>query len=395
MRAAVKYLYRFSKLGYVPDDAASLFTLYFLPVLGEVAFLVMAGEIMKNLLVTGGCGFIGANFIRYLLDESDFEGRVINVDKLTYAGNMENLSGVEETWPSRYIFRRADICDQKEMARICDVYQVDGVCNFAAESHVDRSIDAPATFIQTNVMGTFALLEAARGCREPLERFHHVSTDEVYGSLGAEGFFLESSPFRPNSPYSASKAASDHLVRAYHKTYGVPTTISNCSNNYGPYQFPEKLIPLVILNADEGKPLPVYGDGMNIRDWLYVRDHCVAVWEIMKHGQAGETYNIGGRCEKKNIEVVTLICDIMDEILPGSKDPSRRELITFVKDRPGHDRRYAIDFSKLHRAIGWQPSETFETGIRKTIRWYLENRTWAARVRSGEYLKWIEKQYGG
>ena len=350
---------------------------------------------MKNLLVTGGCGFIGANFIRYLFDDSDFEGRVINVDKLTYAGNMENLSGVEGRWPSRYVFIRADICDQREMARIFDAYHVDGVCNFAAESHVDRSIEAPAAFIQTNVMGTFALLEAARGCRKPLERFHHVSTDEVYGSLGVDGYFLESSAFRPNSPYSASKAASDHLVRAYHKTYGVPTTISNCSNNYGPYQFPEKLIPLVILNAGEGKSLPVYGDGMNVRDWLYVRDHCVAVWEIMKRGRTGETYNIGGRCEKKNMEVVTLICDIMDEILPGSKESSRRDLITFVKDRPGHDRRYAIDFSKLQRELGWQPSETFETGIRKTIRWYLDNQAWVAHVRSGEYLKWIEKQYGG
>ena len=349
---------------------------------------------MKTMLVTGGCGFIGANFIRYLLEDSDFGGRIINVDKLTYAGNMENLAGVEDKWSSRYVFCRADICDPKEMTRIFDDYQVDSVCNFAAESHVDRSIASPENFVQTNVMGTFVLLEAARGCRKPLERFHHISTDEVYGSLGAGGYFLESSAFRPNSPYSASKAGSDHLVRAYHKTYGLPTTISNCSNNYGPYQFPEKLIPLVILNAREGKPLPVYGDGMNIRDWLYVRDHCVAVWEIMKRGRVGETYNVGGRCEKKNIEVVTTICDVVDEILPETGKSSRRDLITFVKDRPGHDRRYAIDFSKLHRELGWEPSETFETGIRKTIRWYLDHRDWVAHVRSGEYMKWIEMQYG-
>lgn len=350
---------------------------------------------MKNLMVTGGCGFIGANFIRYMLEESDFDGRIVNVDKLTYAGNMENLAGVEERWPSRYVFVRADICDQNEMSRIFETHQIDAVCNFAAESHVDRSIDAPADFIFTNVVGTFSLLEAARSCRREFTRFHHISTDEVYGSLGEEGLFLESSTYRPNSPYSASKASSDHLVRAYSQTYGLPITISNCSNNYGPYQFPEKLIPLIILNAAEGEPLPIYGDGLNVRDWLYVRDHCTAVWKIMKTGTEGETYNIGGRCEKKNLEVVSSICDLLDEMLPESGDDPHRELIEFVKDRPGHDRRYAIDFSKLETTLGWEPSETFESGIRKTIQWYLDNREWTDRVRSGAYLKWIKKQYGG
>ena len=350
---------------------------------------------MENLLVTGGCGFIGANFIRYLLEESDFDGRIVNVDKLTYAGNMENLAGVEERWPSRYVFIRGDICDQNKMRRIFEAHQIDAVCNFAAESHVDRSIDAPADFIFTNVVGTFSLLEAARAYRGEFVRFHHISTDEVYGSLGEEGLFLESSTYRPNSPYSASKASSDHLVRAYSRTYGLPVTISNCSNNYGPYQFPEKLIPLIILNAIEEKPLPVYGDGLNIRDWLYVRDHCTAVWKIMKAGTVGETYNIGGRCEKKNLEVVSSICDLLDEILPESGTSPHRELIEFVKDRPGHDRRYAVDFSKLGTELGWEPSETFESGIRKTIRWYLDNREWTDRIRSGAYLKWIEKQYGG
>jgi dTDP-glucose 4,6-dehydratase len=272
---------------------------------------------------------------------------------------------------------------------------IDTVVHFAAESHVDRSIDAPADFILTNIMGTFSLLEAARSCSGEFVRFHHISTDEVYGSLGENGLFLESSAYRPNSPYSASKASSDHLVRAYSKTYGLPVTISNCSNNYGPYQFPEKLIPLMILNAMEEKPLPVYGDGLNVRDWLYVRDHCTAIWEIMKAGKVGETYNIGGRCEKQNLAVVSTICDLLDEMLPESRTSSRRELIEFVTDRPGHDRRYAIDFTKLGRELGWEPSETFESGIRKTIRWYLDNGEWTDRIRSGAYMEWIEKQYGG
>ncbi len=349
---------------------------------------------MKNLLITGGCGFIGTNFIRYLLEESDFTGRVINVDKITYAGNPENLTDIEERFPERYRFVKADICDRAKMAEVFDAYEIDAVCHFAAESHVDRSIVGPDAFIQTNVIGTFNLLELARERLERMELFHHISTDEVFGSLGTEGYFTEETPYRPNSPYAASKAASDHFVRAYNKTYGLPVTISNCSNNYGPYQFPEKLIPLMILNALEGKALPVYGDGLNVRDWLYVHDHCVAIWEIMKRGRRGETYNIGGDGEKTNLEVVRMICDFVDELVPPKSMKSRRELITFVKDRPGHDRRYAIDFSKIRRELGWQPRESFESGLKKTIRWYLEHREWVNRVRSGEYLEWIRAHYG-
>jgi dTDP-glucose 4,6-dehydratase len=349
---------------------------------------------MKNMLVTGGCGFIGSNFIRYLLEDSDFSGRVVNVDKLTYAGNPENLSGVENDAPGRYIFIKADICDQEIMARIFDDYEIDSICHFAAESHVDRSIVSPDAFIQTNIMGTFNLLELARAHQERLQRFHHISTDEVFGSLGTEGFFTEETAYQPNSPYSASKAGSDHLVRAYHKTYGLPVTISNCSNNYGPYQFPEKLIPLMILNALEGKPLPVYGDGRHVRDWLYVRDHCTGVWRIMKQGKSGETYNIGGHNEMENIEVVEMICDILDEFETGADHPSRRDLITFVKDRPGHDRRYAIDFAKLRQTLDWRPEESFESGLRKTIKWYLEHREWVGRVKGGAYQSWIQEHYG-
>ncbi|MBS1111771.1 MAG: dTDP-glucose 4,6-dehydratase, partial [Nitrospirae bacterium] len=302
-------------------------------------------KIMKNMLVTGGCGFIGSNFIHYLLEESDYSGRIINVDKLTYAGNPENLAGFEERFPERYIFLKDDICDKKRMGQIFDENEIDAVCHFAAESHVDRSIVSPDDFVHTNIVGTFNLLETARERMKKLTLFHHISTDEVFGSLGSEGYFTEKTPYQPNSPYSASKAGSDHLVRAYHKTYGLPVTISNCSNNYGPYQFPEKLIPLIILNALEGKPLPVYGDGKNIRDWLYVRDHCVAVWEIMKRGEKGETYNIGGNNEMENIRVVEMICDMLDEIVGRLPAGSRSDLTTFVKDRPGHDRRYAIDAS--------------------------------------------------
>lgn len=349
---------------------------------------------MKNILITGGCGFIGANFIRYLLSESDFKGCIINADKLTYAGNPENLSGIEETFPGRYHFIRADITDSEAMKAIFENYEIDTVCHFAAESHVDRSIIEPDGFIKTNIMGTFNLLELARQHQDKILLFHHVSTDEVYGSLGAEGFFTEETPYRPSSPYSASKAASDHLVRSYHKTYGIPVTISNCSNNYGPYQFPEKLIPLMILNALEGKPLPVYGKGENVRDWLYVTDHCSAIWTIMKNGTRGETYNIGGQCEMQNIDLVGMICDIMDDMRPDPKIESRRNLIRFVKDRPGHDLRYAIDFSKLREALGWVPNESFETGIRKTIQWYLNNQRWISRVKTGEYLSWMGKQYG-
>lgn len=349
---------------------------------------------MKNLLVTGGCGFIGANFIRHLLADPDFEGRIINVDLLTYAGNLENLDGVAQAFPDRYVFLKADICDRAAMDKVFEEFLVDAVCNFAAESHVDRSIVAPDAFIQTNIVGTFVLLEQARKHSQRLSRFHHVSTDEVYGSLGEGGFFTENTAYRPNSPYSASKAASDHLVRAYGHTFGLPVTISNCSNNYGPYQFPEKLMPLMILNALAGKPLPVYGDGLNIRDWLFVEDHCRAVWHILKNGRPGETYNIGGACEKTNIDVVQTICDLLDETAPALRSGPRRSLVTFVTDRLGHDRRYAIDFSKLQQELGWSPCESFESGIRKTIHWYLKNEGWVKRVQSGEYAAWVKKQYG-
>ena len=348
---------------------------------------------MKNMLITGGCGFIGANFVRYLLTESDFTGRIVNVDKLTYAGNPENLADIEKEYNDRYTFIKADICDETRMAEIFEHYGIDSVCHFAAESHVDRSIVKPDAFIQTNIVGTFNLLESARIHRNRMIRFHHISTDEVYGSLGREGCFKETTPYKPNSPYSASKAASDHLVRAYYKTYGLPMTISNCSNNYGPYQFPEKLIPLIILNAVEGKSLPVYGDGRNVRDWLYVKDHCIAIWIIMKNGTVGETYNVGGNSELENIKLVEMICDILDEKHPMSDGRSRRDLITFVKDRPGHDLRYAIDFSKLNKNLNWSPKQSLETGIRDTIQWYMDNREWVERVKSGEYQTWIKSHY--
>jgi dTDP-glucose 4,6-dehydratase len=348
---------------------------------------------MKNMLITGGCGFIGSNFIRYLLKESEYPGRIINIDKLTYAGNPENLADVGKEYPGRYIFIQADICNGTRTGEIFDDYQIDSVCHFAAESHVDRSIVKPDAFIQTNIVGTFNLLEAARSRLGQMIRFHHISTDEVYGSLGREGYFTETTSYQPNSPYSASKASSDHLVRAYHKTYGLPVTISNCSNNYGPYQFPEKLIPLMILNGMEGKSLPVYGDGQNVRDWLYVRDHCTAVWMIMKHGANGETYNIGGNGQMENIKLVEIICDILDEIKRLPNRRSRRDLIAFVKDRPGHDLRYAIDYSKLKQALSWRPEVSLETGIRETINWYLTNRQWVDRVKSGEYQTWIKTHY--
>ena len=344
-------------------------------------------------MVTGGCGFIGSVFIRHLLLESDFNGRIINVDKLTYAGNPENLADIAGQFPERYRFIKADICDGDAINQAFDTYSIDAVCNFAAESHVDRSIVAPDAFIRTNIDGTFNLLEVARQHMEQLVLFHHVSTDEVYGSLGPTGLFTEQTPYRPNSPYSASKAASDHLVRAYSETYGLPVTISNCSNNYGPYQFPEKLIPLMILNALDDKRLPVYGDGRNIRDWLYVNDHCRAVWEIMQNGTRGQTYNIGGRCELANIDTVNMVCDLIDDIQSGKNQTSRRELISFVKDRPGHDLRYAIDCSKLEKELGWQPLESFESGLSKTIQWYLDHPGWVERVKSGDYLKWVEQHY--
>jgi dTDP-glucose 4,6-dehydratase len=348
---------------------------------------------MENMLVTGGCGFIGSNFIRYLLEESDFEGRVVNVDNLTYAGNPENLTEIEEKYGDRYIFVKADICDRERMDRLFDEYHLDSICHFAAESHVDRSIVGPGAFIQTNIVGTFNLLEAARGHEAQLKLFHHVSTDEVFGSLGKEGLFTETMPYQPNSPYSASKASSDHLVRAYHETYGLPVTISNCSNNYGPYQFPEKLIPLVILNAREDKPLPIYGDGLNVRDWLYVRDHCTAVRTIMKNGKKGETYNIGGNHEMENIRIVEILCDLIDALPGMNEKSSRRTLITYVKDRLGHDRRYAIDSSKLKNDLGWVPEESFQSGIEKTLQWYLAHQAWIDRVRSGAYQDWIRDHY--
>ena len=351
---------------------------------------------MQNILVTGGCGFIGTNFIYYLLSNPDFDGRIINVDKLTYAGNLENLIAAENEFTERYIFIQADICDAKALKSVFETYEVDTICNFAAEAHVDRSIVTPDAFIKTNIEGTFFLLEMARQQQSKLALFHHVSTDEVYGSLGMDGQFTEETPYRPNSPYSASKASSDHLVKAYFKTYGLPVTISNCSNNYGPYQFPEKMIPLMILNAVEGKPLPVYGEGRNVRDWLYVTDHCKAVWKIMKQGTRGETYNIGGQCEMANIDLVNHICDLLDEMLPQPDKAPRRELITFVKDRPGHDLRYAINFNKLTNQLGWLPDESFETGIKKTIQWYLNNPAWVEQVKSGEYYQsWMKQHYQG
>lgn len=349
---------------------------------------------MNNLLVTGGCGFIGANFIRYLMADEAFEGRVINVDKLTYAGNPESLADVQEAFGERYCFVQADICDEAAMATVFDEYSVDSVCHFAAESHVDRSIAGPEAFVETNIVGTFRLLELARKHQGQIKRFHHISTDEVFGSLGVEGAFCEDTPYRPNSPYSASKAAADHLVRAYRKTYELPVSISNCSNNYGPYQFPEKLIPLMILNALAGKPLPVYGDGRHIRDWLFVNDHCRAVWDIMRHGAAGETYNIGGGSELPNLEVVEMICDGVDALAGMTTAGPRRNLITFVTDRPGHDRRYAIDCTRLQQELGWRPQESFATGLEKTIQWYMDHPTWVARVQSGEYRRWIHQHYG-
>ncbi|ARU32124.1 dTDP-glucose 4,6-dehydratase [Sulfuriferula sp. AH1] len=350
------------------------------------------------ILVTGGAGFIGANFVLDWLKTTDEP--VINLDKLTYAGNLQNLASISSD--TRHIFVQGDIGDQNLIARLLREYQPRAIINFAAESHVDRSIHGPEDFIQTNVVGTFHLLEAVRDHWNNLHetarsqfRFLHVSTDEVYGSLGsADAPFTETTAYAPNSPYSASKAASDHLVRAYHHTYGLPVLTTNCSNNYGPYQFPEKLIPLVMMNAVAGKPLPIYGDGLNVRDWLYVGDHCSAIRTVLANGTAGEVYNIGGWNEKANIDVVKTICAILDELHPGSPVTPHAELITYVKDRAGHDRRYAIDASKIERELGWRPAETFETGIRKTVAWYLNNQDWVANIASGEYRHWIEKQYG-
>jgi dTDP-glucose 4,6-dehydratase len=349
-----------------------------------------------RILVTGGAGFIGSNFILQRMQESSLS--FTNLDKLTYAGNLENLKAI--AGDRRYGFVQGDIADRTLVSQILGEHKPRAIVHFAAESHVDRSIRGPEDFIRTNVNGTFALLEEARSYWSGLPeehrsrfRFLHVSTDEVYGSLGPnDPPFSETTPYSPNSPYAASKAASDHLVRAYGHTYGLPTLTTNCSNNYGRFQFPEKLIPLMILNARDRKPLPVYGDGKNVRDWLYVEDHCEAIRTVLEKGRPGETYNIGGWNEKSNIEIVETICDLVDEMAPG-KTPSRRSLITYVKDRPGHDRRYAMDAGKIQRELGWKPKETLESGLRKTVRWYLENHDWVAAVTTGSYRQWIATHY--
>jgi dTDP-glucose 4,6-dehydratase len=356
-------------------------------------------ENRRNVLVTGGCGFIGANFIHLLLKEYP-DWRVVNLDKLTYAGNLKNLQTVSED--DNYRFIRGDICDGTVVDRIFSDEKIDTVIHFAAESHVDRSITGPADFVQTNIVGTFTLLETAR--KHWLEDsfasenscFLHVSTDEVYGSLGETGYFTEKTPYDPRSPYSASKASSDHLVMAYFHTYGLPVRITNCSNNYGPYQFPEKLIPLVFNNSMKGERLPVYGDGKNVRDWLYVKDHCEAIVEVVTKGRSGQCYNIGGNNEKQNIEVVTLICDLLDTKLglPPSGN-SRRSLISFVKDRLGHDRRYAIDAEKIKEHLGWQPRVSFEYGMEKTVDWYLAHQPWVADIVDGSYKQYYDEMYGG
>lgn len=349
----------------------------------------------KNLLVTGGAGFIGSNFIRYLFGQAGYEGRVINYDSLTYAGNPASLDDVKERFKDRYFFLRGDICDRNLLSATLERFGIDAICHFAAESHVDRSIASPGDFARTNVMGTFTLLEEARRLGKGLVRFHHISTDEVFGSLGKDGYFSETTPYDPHSPYSASKAASDHFVRAYGDTYGIPVSISNCSNNYGPYQFPEKLVPLMILNALEGKDLPVYGDGLNVRDWLHVEDHCAAVWLIMTKGAAGSDYCIGGRSELENIEVVRRIANLVDRHAPPLSSGKRREsLIRHVADRLGHDRRYAIDCSKIERELGFRQSKNADDGFEETVLWYLNNPGWVESVRSGQYLRWIELNYG-
>lgn len=355
-------------------------------------------ENARKLLITGGCGFIGANFVRHILQQFP-QWQVVNLDKLTYAGNLKNLVGVEKN--SKYRFVKGDICDTGLVEQLFREHDIDTVVHFAAESHVDRSITGPSDFIQTNIVGTFTLLEVARKrwleeSSLPAPLFLHVSTDEVYGSLGETGYFTETTPFDPRSPYSASKASSDHLVNAYFHTYGLPVLITNCSNNYGPYQFPEKLLPLVFHNSMNGKSLPVYGDGKNIRDWLYVQDHCEAIVEVLKKGTVGSCYNIGGNNEKQNIEVVTLVCDILDRKLglPESGNP-RRSLITYVTDRLGHDRRYAIDATRIREEIGWEPKVTFEEGIEMTIDWYLANQGWVSEVVDGSYQQYYEKMYAG
>ncbi len=370
----------------------------------SVLYLSDAGLKMLKILVTGGAGFIGSAVVRHII--RDTQDAVINLDKLTYAGNLESLADVSTS--ERYAFEQVDICNRAELDRVFALHQPDAVMHLAAESHVDRSITGPADFIETNIVGTYMLLEAARTywngldeVRKAAFRFHHISTDEVYGDLPhpdevaageALPLFTETTPYAPSSPYSASKASSDHLVRAWRRTYGLPTIVTNCSNNYGPYHFPEKLIPLVILNALDGKPLPVYGKGDQIRDWLYVEDHARALYKVVTTGVVGETYNIGGHNEKQNLDVVHTVCDLLDEMVP--KAGSYRDQITYVADRPGHDRRYAIDASKMSAELAWQPQETFESGIRKTVQWYLDNQQWVSNVKSGAYQSWIEQNYG-
>lgn len=348
---------------------------------------------MNRVIVTGGAGFIGANYLHTLFADPSFTGKILNIDKLTYAGNLESLQDLEAKYGnSRYFFEQADICDAQKMKELLHQFKPDTIVHFAAESHVDRSIDGPMEFVQTNLVGTATLLNAVWEYFRTLEeeakkhfRFHNVSTDEVFGSLGEQGMFTEETPYDPSSPYSASKAGSDHLVRAWQRTFGLPITISNCSNNYGPYQFPEKLIPLMILNCLAHKPLPVYGKGLNVRDWLFVTDHCEAINTIIGKGKIGETYNIGGNNEMKNIDIVTTICKILDEMEPSNKLQSYTELISFVQDRPGHDLRYAIDASKIEKELDWSPAETFVTGIRKTVAWYLDNKQWWQNIQNNKY----------
>ena len=354
---------------------------------------------MRNILVTGGAGFIGSNFIRYL-QQAEPDAVSVNLDALTYAANLENLRNLPA--PNRYRFIEGDICNRELVDRILGEYKIDTIVHFAAESHVDRSIHAPAKFVQTNIVGTFTLLDAARQAwaidkTVPIElaRFHHVSTDEVYGSLSpGDASFTETMPYAPNSPYAASKASSDHLVRAYFHTYGLPVTITNCSNNYGPYQFPEKLIPLAILNALGGRPLPIYGDGMQVRDWLYVEDHCEAILQVIRRGQLGETYNVGGDNQPPNIQVIKAICAILDELLPDSSHAPHDQLCYFVADRPGHDRRYSMNIDKIRQGLGWRPKEDLHSGLRKTVQWYLHNLEWLKPiVANPEYQAWLQKNY--
>jgi dTDP-glucose 4,6-dehydratase len=354
---------------------------------------------MENVLVTGGAGFIGSNFVRYLLQKEP-SARIVNLDALTYAGSLANLQNLPD--PNRHVFVQGDICDSGFIQELFQKYRIDTVAHFAAESHVDRSILGPGEFVHTNIVGTFTLLETARLAwlvdkSIPLEstRFHHVSTDEVFGSLSKDDPpFNENTPYSPRSPYSASKAASDHLVRAYGHTYGLPVTLTNCTNNYGPFQFPEKLIPLMILNALEGKPLPIYGDGMQVRDWLYVEDHCEAIYLVLKEGRLGETYAVGGNNQPPNIEIVKTICDVMDELLPHSPHTPHASLLKYVQDRPGHDRRYAMDISKIHSELGWQPRQSLQSGLAETVRWYLENPEWVNTIRQrDDYQTWMHNNY--